>query len=281
MTGTNFSSIAEGLDAIFGDDQQDQKNIMHLDIGSLSVSPFQPRKEFTDEALSELAESIKQQGILQPIIARHINQNHYEIIAGERRWRAAKLAELSTIPVIVHNVSDQAASAIALIENIQRQDLNPIEEANAYQKLIETYQLTHEEVGKRVGKSRSAISNMLRLLNLPDTIKSMLTNKKLTVGHVKLLLSTNSVDEQEKLANKIVKENLSVKKLDDVIQESRGNNKATLKKNYHPRTKEWESQLLSVLPNSVKVKINQEGVGRLIISVESEKEIEWLIEQLK
>lgn len=179
-----------------------------LPLSSLQAGKYQPRRQFDDEVLHELADSIEKNGILQPLVVRPLDSTHYEIIAGERRFRAAKLAKLTEVPVIIRDVSDIQALELALVENIQRADLNPIEEAAGYQRLIEEFKYTQEKLAAVVGKSRSHVANLLRLLDLPPAIKKLVTDGKLTMGHARALLTAK---EPEALAKKIIAEGLNVR----------------------------------------------------------------------
>lgn len=212
--------LGRGLDAIFIDNegaQNEEKNIATLAISSIEPKSDQPRKAFEGEALSQLAESIQQHGVLQPILVREVG-GRYSIIAGERRWRASKLAGLSEIPAIVVEADDFEAAQLALIENIQREDLTPYEEAMAYQMLIRDFGLTQEELSVRVGKSRSAVANMLRLLDLPDEILEFVKNGSLSAGHARALLGLKDRSEMETLAIRVIKRNLSVRETEAAVK---------------------------------------------------------------
>ena len=195
----------------------DASNLQQLPIEQVRSGKYQPRKKFNTESLQELADSIKSQGVIQPIVVRNISDNEYEIIAGERRWRAAQLAGLAEVPVVIRNVPDEAAIAMALIENIQREDLNVIEEANALQRLIQEFELTHEQVAEIVGKSRTTITNILRLLSLNNEVKNLLINKELEMGHARALL-TLSNDRQTEIAKIVTTTKLSVHETETWIQ---------------------------------------------------------------
>ena len=192
-----------------------------LNLSDISVGPYQPRKFMDDDALRELADSIKVQGLIQPIIVREVNSNSkvkYEIIAGERRWRASKMAGLKTIPVVIKNVDDQTAMAIALIENLQRENLNPHEEAEGIARLIEEHNLTHSNAGKLLGKSRAAVSNLLRLLTAPNVIQGLLKKGELEQGHVRAMLGL-PLDQQLKLSSHIKEKGHSVRWVEKMVKE--------------------------------------------------------------
>lgn len=224
--------LGRGLDAIFLDNDNDNSAQERSTTSMLRVSDIeprtgQPRKNFDDESLSQLADSIAAKGIIQPIAVRALENGFYQIIAGERRWRAAKMAGLLEVPVIIMETDDLGASELALIENIQRENLNAVEEAGGYRALIEEYGLTQEEVSRRVGRSRSAVANSLRLFDLPTAVLKMVTDDMLTAGHARALLGLKNPDEMKKLADNIYKKGLSVRAAEEAV---RSINKALAKK---------------------------------------------------
>ncbi len=232
--------LGRGLSALFEseieEDQVQEKPlkgemIENVSVDQLSPGQYQPRKRFDEESLQELADSIIEQGLMQPVIVRK-SDNNFEIIAGERRWRAAKLAKLDTIPVIVRDINDRTASIIALIENMQRVDLSSIEEAEGIKKMIDEFGMTHEEASDAVGKSRSAVSNLLRLLQLTDFVKDKLNAGDIDMGHARALISL-SADQQNMVCQKIINEKLSVRKVEELIQSgiTKVNNKKISKVN--------------------------------------------------
>ena len=227
------SGLGRGLDAIFLDNSQlddsreKEGNVTVLRISLIDPKSDQPRKYFDKEALEELAASIKEHGLLQPILVREAAEGRYQIIAGERRFRACKLAALEEIPTIILDKDDRAASEIALIENIQREDLNPIEEALAYRSLAEDYGLTQEELSDKVGKSRSAVANAMRLLALPDEVLSMVAARDLSAGHARTLLGLKRREDMIILAERAAAEDLSVRTLEEAVK--RMNKAATAK----------------------------------------------------
>ncbi|MDP9441141.1 MAG: ParB/RepB/Spo0J family partition protein [Actinomycetota bacterium] len=192
--------------------------LLELPVGAVSSNNFQPRRHFDEEALASLTASVRELGVLQPILVRPLEEGRYELIAGERRWRAAKRAGLQTIPAIVRAATDVASLEQALVENLHRQDLNALEEAAAYQQLIEDFHLTHDEVAARVGKSRSAVSNALRLFQLPPTIQRLVADGQLSAGHARALLGTPDRGFQESLAKKAVAEALSVRDVEEAVR---------------------------------------------------------------
>jgi ParB family chromosome partitioning protein len=203
------------------DIEVDPGGLEELPVASISPNRYQPRDHFDEEALGALADSIREVGVLQPVLVRPVGEG-YELVAGERRWRAARRVGLQTIPALVRETDDSAALEHALIENLHRDELNPLEEAAAYQQLIEDFDLTHDEVATRVGKSRASITNVLRLLQLPPSIQRMLQDGKLTMGHARALLGTPDRSFQEQLAKRVVADDLSVRAVEEAIREHAG-----------------------------------------------------------
>jgi ParB family chromosome partitioning protein len=220
--------LGRGLSALFGDEEDERKpeNLRNIAIEQLKPSRFQPRRHFDSDSLNALAESVREQGILQPILVRrHPSEpNTYEILAGERRWRAAQAAQLHEVPAIVREMDDRAASEIALIENIQRQDLNAVEEGEGYHRLIEEFGYTQDELGRALGKSRSHIANTMRLLTLPDEVKAMIADGRLTAGHARALVT---VPEPLSIAREVVAKGLSVRDIEALARARRDRGSAT------------------------------------------------------
>lgn len=216
------TGLGRGLDFIFDDNsiESDGSGVTSLRISDVEPKSDQPRKNFDNEALSQLADSIAANGVLQPILVREVGSGYYQIIAGERRWRASKLAGLTEIPAIVMEADDLKTAQIALIENIQREDLNAYEEAKAYRALIDQFELTQEEVAGRLGKSRSSIANSLRLLDLPEEISDLLQGDKLSAGHCKALLGLRDRSKLRALAEKIINNNLSVREAEALVRKA-------------------------------------------------------------
>lgn len=220
------SGLGRGLEALIpasmgaevGEQAGDGPYLDEVAIGSIEPNPHQPRKHFDEESLADLAASIRELGVLQPILIRPVEPGRYYLIAGERRWRAARRAGLATIPAIVRTTDELASMEQALVENLHRQDLTPLEEAAAYQQLLEDFGLTHEQVAIRVGKSRAAVSNTLRLLQLPPPVQHLLADGRLSAGHARALLGTPDRSRQESLAQRAVDEGLSVRALEDLIR---------------------------------------------------------------
>jgi ParB family transcriptional regulator, chromosome partitioning protein len=210
-------ALGRGLSALFTQVNPLENDLVELDIDQLDPTDAQPRKYFNESKLNELAQSIKTNGIIQPIVARR-QGDRFQIIAGERRWRAAQIAGLHRVPCIIKEVSEEHVLELSLIENIQREELNPIEEANAYKKLLERLNATQEEVARRVGKDRSSVTNSLRLLRLPEDIQKMVEEDKLSMGHARALLSVDSVEQQKSMAIEIIAKTLSVRETERMVK---------------------------------------------------------------
>ena len=238
-----------------------------VDINAIAPNPKQPRTVFDEDSLNELAASIKEVGVMQPPVVRTLGNGRYELIMGERRLRASKLAGLKTIPVIIRETADNELLREALVENIQRSQLNPLEEGAAYQNLLNDFGYTHEELATKVGKSRSAVTNTLRLLNLPASVQRRIAAGVLTAGHARALLSMTDEHEIEKLANKIVAEGLSVRATEELValgSKSEKTKKASAPKANSPRLKEVSDQLGDVLDTRVTVELGKEK-GKITI----------------
>ena len=213
-------SLGKGLGSIFAENALDNDTQISLPIVEIVPNRNQPRKRFDDEALRELADSIAQHGVLQPLLVRPMTDGSYQLVAGERRWRASQMAGLTEVPVVVREMSEQQASAVALIENLQREDLNPMEEALGFKSLMETYGLTQEETASAVNKSRPAVANALRLLNLPQAITELVTTGKLSAGHARAILSFDTEAEMLSAANQAAEKQLSVREVERMAKAS-------------------------------------------------------------
>ncbi len=262
-------------------DNNDNKEVF-VNISLVEPNRNQPRKEFDKEALSELAASIKQYGILQPIMVQK-NGDMYEIIAGERRWRAAKEAGLKEVPVIIRDYDKQKIMEISIIENIQRENLNPIEEAMAYQCLMEEYGLKHDELADKVSKNRSTITNSMRLLRLSENIQQMIIDGKISTGHAKVLLSVENKEEQEKIAAELISKSLSVRELEKLVKKyikprKKKENKETI--DYSLFYKEYEDKLKDILGTKVQINTKDKNKGRIEIDYYSAAELERIVELL-
>ena len=229
----NSKGLGKGLAALLGDDvlqTQEEKNSLFLPISQVESCASQPRKNFDPTALADLADSIREHGIIQPLTVRKLQSGYYQIIAGERRWRAARMAGLSEVPAIVIEADDRKAMELAMIENLQREDLNPIEEAQGYMVLMSSYNMTQEEAASRVGKSRSAVANALRLLKLTSSVRAMVEDGRLSGGHARALLTLND-EMQEKAADTVIKCDLSVRQTELLVKKLTADKKAEEKKN--------------------------------------------------
>lgn len=244
----------------------------------------QPRKNFDEDALQELADSIKQFGLIQPILVQD-RKDHYEIIAGERRWRAAKLAGLKEVPVIIRDYSEREIMEISLIENIQREDLNPIEEAQAYKRLLEEFHLKQDEVAERVSKSRAAVTNSMRLLKLGDEVQQMLIDDMISTGHARALLAIENKEEQYTIAQKIFDEKLSVRDVEKLVKNLhkpvKSGKKAVSDKTMEAIYQDIEEKLKAQLSTKVTVTSKGDGAGRIEIEFYSHEDLERLMELMK
>ena len=256
------------------------ESLVHLSIEFLIPGKYQPRKNFDETVLHELADSIKAQGIIQPLIVRRIDENKYEIIAGERRWRAAKIAGLTHIPVIVRDIGDNVALAFSLIENIQRENLNPVEEAISFSRFREDFQMTHEDIANMIGRSRASITNTLRLLTLEPRVMEMLEKGEIDMGHARALL-TLGLEQQYHVACIILEKQLNVRGAEDLAnsfkygKNQKNDDKLSI---YHKSCDHWTRELSCKFSTKVAVKVNSKGKGKVIIHVNSLDEIDRLIE---
>jgi len=279
-------SLGRGLSALLGESLPPENintgTVMTLFVNQLTPGAFQPRSIFNDEQLSSLVESIREKGILQPLIVRPLGQDgRFEIIAGERRWRAAKTLNIEEVPVIVRDCNDTDALEVALIENIQRDDLNPLEEAEGYQKLMDQFNYTQEQVAQKIGKSRSYVANILRLNGLPDHIKTLILAGKLSTGHARALLN---VDHNEGLVEEIVSQNLNVRDVEKRVREIKGTpTRAPKPRRVEEKTEDivsLEQQLSQVLHAKTEV-VLKDGVGSIHIFFNSFDELDDIIHRIR
>ena len=262
---------------------QADKGQSTLPVEYLQRGRYQPRRHFDENKLQELADSIKAQGMVQPIVVRSVGDKSYEIIAGERRWRAAQLAGLAEVPVFIREVDDQTAMAMALIENIQRDDLNPLEEAVALHRLLDEFGLTHQEIANAVGKSRTTVTNLMRLLELAPEVKALVDERKLDMGHARALLALKAGD-QRKAANEVVKKGLSVRATEALVKALLSPKPAASKKaasGYDSDTRRLLDDLTDRLGAKVDLKQTGKGKGTLQISYNSLDELEGILEHIK
>jgi len=298
--------LGRGLDALLGGSMKETRPVENDEVNStdhhspvnksLSTLPidliqrgkYQPRRNFDQDKLQELADSIASQGVIQPIVVRAIDDERYEIIAGERRWRASQLAGLQEIPVVVQQVDDQTAMAMALIENIQRDDLNPLEEATALQRLLEEFGLTHQQIAKAVGKSRTTVTNFLRLLELAEDVKQMLQLHQLDMGHAKALLGLQESD-QIKAAREVVDNGLSVRETEKLVRRIQGieekpaktPEKNTTVQKVDPDVLRLQDSLCEKLGAKVEIKQASSGKGQLVIAYNSLDELDGILDHIQ
>lgn len=276
--------LGKGLDALIPSlSINDDDKVVEIPLAQLRPNPYQPRKTFDEDAIRELAESIKEHGVIQPIIVREVLKG-YEIIAGERRFRASQLSGKATIPAVVRSFSDQQVMEIALIENVQREDLNALEIAAAYQNLIDTFKLTQEELSMKVGKSRSHIANFLRLLQLPAEIKDYVSRGTLSMGHARAIITITDPKVQKELAKKAIEENWSVRQLEEAVQNLQAKKKPAAKvnkgKKRDPFISSVEEELREILQTTVKVK-HERNKGKIEIAYYSMEDFDRLLDLLK
>ena len=275
--------LGRGLDALLGDvsaAKETSSSSRTLPIEYLQRGKFQPRKDMNPEKLQELADSIKAQGVIQPIVVRKIGQDKYEIVAGERRWRAAQLAGLQQIPVVVKDIDDRATMAIALIENIQRQDLNPLEEAEALRRLLDEFTMTHQQIADAVGKSRVTVTNLLRLMDLHPEVKKLLISGQLEMGHARALLSLDAV-KQVAAAQKIAREGLTVRMAEKLVKDAQTEAKPQKTKTVDYDTLRLQNELTAKLGAKVVIEHKDNGAGKLVIAYASLEELDGILEQIR
>ena len=278
--------LGRGLDALLGakpktdNVEADETTLTELDVDLIKPGKFQPRTKMDMMKLRELADSIKEQGLVQPIIVRSIGKNSYEIIAGERRWRAAQIAEINKVPVVIKVADDRQTIAMALIENIQREDLNPLEEAIALQRLIDEFDLTHQLAAQAVGRSRVAVSNLLRLLDLHHDVKKLLNDGELEMGHARALLPLEK-NQQPSAAHEIIKKGMSVRVTEKFIKNFGKEKSLSSKKSIDTDIQRLEQELTEKLCSEVKIQHSNKGKGKLIINYHSVDELDGILARIK
>ena len=277
--------LGRGLDALLGDvsvkkEDKDKQHLQTLPIEYLQRGKYQPRQDINPEKLQELADSIKAQGIIQPIVVRKVGFEKFEIIAGERRWRAAQLVGLAQVPVVIKEIDDRSAMAMALIENIQREDLNSLEEADALKRLIDEFDMTHQLIAEAIGKSRTTVTNLLRLIDLHPEVKKLLASNQLEMGHARALLAVEGI-KQVTLANKVVKDGLTVRATERLVKESQTEPKAPTIKTIDNDTLRLQNTLTAKLGAKVTIDHKENGSGKVVINYSSLDEFEGIIEQFK
>jgi ParB family transcriptional regulator, chromosome partitioning protein len=253
--------------------EQDGQAVSLIFLDQILPNRYQPRTSFVEEELAELAQSVKEHGVLQPIVVRRKGDGMYELIAGERRFRAAKIAGMTTIPALIRNANDEKALAVALVENIQRQNLNPMEEAKAYSRLMGEFGLTQDLVSRSIGKDRSSIANILRLLSLPKDVQHMIESGELSLGHAKVLAGVSSAEAQLQFAQKVVSEQLSVRQMEQILSNQKKGERIRPTKGEPHLFRNLEEQFRKRLGTKVQVKAGTKG-GQLIIHYFSEDELD-------
>jgi len=282
--------LGRGLDALLGsavvaatnNEPVAESELRHLAIDLMQRGKYQPRVDMHNDSLQELADSIRAQGVVQPIVVRPIGEGKYEIIAGERRWRASQLAGLHEIPAVVRDVPDSAAIAIALIENIQRENLNPIEEARALQRLLNEFEMTHQQAAEAVGRSRASVSNLLRLQELNEDVQQMMIRGELEMGHGRALLGLRGT-AQSTAAAKVAKQGLSVRETEQIVRRDTESEKRARPKTTHldPDIRRFQEQLSEKLGAKVQIQHSARGKGKLIIDYNSLDELDGIFGHIK
>lgn len=282
----NKRGLGRGLDTLLGnlDSQQQaaESELQHIALDLICRGKYQPRREMEPQALQELADSIRVQGVIQPIMVRPIEGDHFEIIAGERRWRASLLAGLEVIPAIVRDTTDQTAIAVALIENIQRENLNAIEEAVALKRLQEEFDLTQQQTAEAVGKSRATVANLIRLLSLNSDVKELLLSGELDMGHARALLALSGA-EQSRAARRVVSGQLSVRQTESLVKKILANDAGenTAQNTVDPDISRLEQTLAEQLGSPVSIQHGTKGRGKLVIKYNSAVELEGILAHIK
>jgi ParB family chromosome partitioning protein len=288
--------LGRGLDALLGgaskteetdsaEQVQQDDNLTSLPVDLIERGRYQPRRDFNPDSLQELADSIAAQGVVQPIVVRPVADGRYEIIAGERRWRASQQAGLDQIPVVIRDVTDQQAMAMGLIENIQRDDLNPLEEAGALDRLLNEFELTHQQIAKAVGKSRTTVTNLLRLLDLNADVKRFIEERRLEMGHARALLGLKD-QAQSDAARQVVAQGLSVRETEKLVRRLQGEDDSGKKRTQtepkaDPNVVRLENDLTEKLGARVKLQQASGGKGKLVINYNSLDELEGILEHIK
>ncbi|WP_434983750.1 ParB/RepB/Spo0J family partition protein [Vreelandella zhaodongensis] len=283
ITGGVTLDSAEALPSSVASTEIGADRLERLPLGQLTRGKYQPRRDIQPEALEELADSIRAQGVMQPIVVRPVGENRYEIIAGERRWRAAQLAELDIIPAVIRDVSDEVALALALIENIQRENLNAIEEALALKRLGDEFELTQQQIADAVGKSRTQVANLLRLLALDPEVQTLLERGDLDMGHARALLSLTSV-QQRQVAHEVVNNDLTVRDTEALVKKVQTNQAPTQAQPRSAKTPDvarLETQLGELLGAPVSIDHGQKGKGKVTIRYTSLEELDGILAHIK
>jgi len=279
--------LGKGLEALIPskspeDEFVEQSGVMEIPVEAIKSNPHQPRRGFNHDELRELAESIQEHGIIQPLVLlkRQSGEKEFSLIAGERRLKAAKMAGLETVPAILREASNRDQLIVALIENVQRADLSPLETASAYQKLSRVFELSHQEIGQRVGKSRTTVTNTLRLLDLPDIVQQALRNGQISTGHARALLSLQNTKSQAAALQTVLTKDLNVRQTESLVKRLQGKKKERKRKQetQSPEIQDIQDQLQSILGTKVRLKQNKSGNGTITIHFYSEEELNSLLD---
>lgn len=278
-----LGGLGRGLDSLFADNSVEEINpsVNKLRIMEIEPNHDQPRKDFDENSLSELAESIEQHGVLQPLVVRPLANGSYQLVAGERRWRAARIAGLTEVPVVIKELTDEEVIEIAMIENLQREDLNPLEEALGYRYMMDELNITQEQAAEKVGKSRPAVANALRLLKLPNEIQDMVKNNLISPGHARALLGFDSEDMIVQTAKMIIKEDLSVREVENLVKKSKKIPKVAKQQKRDKFFSEVEIALVENLGRKVKIKEAKQDAGVLEIEFFDKDDLEGLAMKLE
>ena len=277
------SSLGTGLDSLLGDRPKTEGvSVTQIPLDDLTPGQFQPRTKMHKSTLEELSQSIKEQGILQPLVVRRLASGRFEIVVGERRWRAAQLAGINSVPAIIRDWNNEETAKIALIENLQREDLNALDQAKGLFRLQREFNLSQEQLGASLGKSRSTITNLLRLLSLSTEVQELLQEGKIEMGHARALLTLSDNDQLD-CAMRVVSESLSVRECEAIASKLSGNKKNQRKTQLtkDPNTLSLEKELTEILGSKVEIKHNKKGKGRLIVSYKSLAALQGIIEKIK
>ncbi|HMT94356.1 MAG TPA: ParB/RepB/Spo0J family partition protein [Thiolinea sp.] len=278
--------LGRGLDVLLSSARrssppEDEIVLQKLPVEQIQPGTYQPRSQMDAQALQELADSIKAQGLVQPVVVRRLSLGGYELIAGERRWRAAQLAGLTTIPAVIREIPDQAAAAMSLIENIQREDLNSLEEALALRRLIDEFGLTHQQTAEAVGRSRAAVTNLLRLLELSSAVKQLLDQRLLEMGHARALLSLSQEELQIKLAQKVVQRQLSVRETERLVKNLLDGTPPRKEVLISVDVQRLERQLTEQLGARVAIRYNKRGRGKMVIEYNNLDELDGILSHIR
>lgn len=277
------SSLGTGLDSLLGNrPKPDGLAVTQISTDQLTPGQYQPRTKMHKSTLDELSQSIKEQGVLQPLVVRRLASGRFEIVVGERRWRAAQLAGIDTVPAIIRDLNNDETAKIALIENLQREDLNSLDQARGLLRLQKEFNLSQEELGKAVGKSRSTVTNLMRLLTLSAEVQELLQEGKIEMGHARSLLTLNEHD-QLKCAKRVISESLSVRQCEAMVGDILGGKKSqsSPKATKDPNTSLLERELSEILGSAVEIKHNKRGKGKLVISFKNLEVLQGIIQKMK